>query len=79
MTLDNDDIEAIATLVVAKLGESGDDSVKSDIACRILGVGKRALHDIAIEYPEIKPSGRGGHVYSRTACLRVARLRTKNK
>ena len=74
MTLDNDDIEAIATMVVAKLGE-GDDIIKSDVACRILGVGKRTLRNIAQDYPEIKPSGRGGHCYSRTACMRVARLR----
>lgn len=74
MTLDNDDVEAIAASIVAKL-QPESDTVKSDVACRILGVGRRALRIIAGKYPEIQPSGKGSHWFSRAACVRVARIR----
>lgn len=74
MTLDSEDVEAIAALIVAKL-QPETDSIKSDIACRVLGVGKRALRMIADQYPEIQPAGKGSHWFSRAACARVARIR----
>ena len=78
MTLDQEDIDAIVSAVCLSLNKSGEDDIRSDDAMRILGIrSKRALFNIARKYPEIKPGGKGAHIYSRAACLRLAAVRKK--
>ena len=76
MTLDQDDISAIADAVARRLGMESSNEIKIEQAKIILGVGsKRAVWNIAKKYPEIKPYGKGSHTFSRQACLRVAQIR----
>ena len=74
MTLDIDDINAIVQGVLAGLS-SGNDNIKSEQAKIILGVGDRQLNNLVNRYPELKPKGKGSHYYSRSACIRVAKLK----
>lgn len=75
MTLDQEDIEAIAESVAIRLNAGGCDEIKVEDAMRILAVNRRTICNIARLYPEIKPGGKGTHLFSRAACLRVAWIR----
>ena len=75
MTLDQDDVRAIVDGVVATLNKSPNDNIRIDEAKRILGLGRRAITNLVADYPELKPAGKGSHYFSRSACMRLARLR----
>ena len=75
MTLDKDDVRAIVDGVVAALNKSPSDNIRIDEAKRILRLGRRAITNLVVAYPELKPAGKGSHYFSRSACLRLARLR----
>lgn len=75
MTLDREDIEAIAEAVERRLGALGGPEIKADEACRMLGVGRRALFELTRKYPEIQPFGKGTHKFDRKAVARLAWIR----
>lgn len=79
MTLDREDIEAIAEAVERRLGERKDGEIRADEACRILGIGRRQLFEIARKYPEIQPGGKGTHKFSRSVCMRLSWLKKAKK
>lgn len=78
LTITQDDIDAIAAAVAEKLRTTGREEIKVNDAMDILGVSKRTLFDLVQRYPELKPGGTGSHTFSRSACVRVARLRRKD-
>lgn len=75
MTLDREDIEAIAEAVERRLGALGVPEIKADEACRMLGVGRRQLFELGRKYPEIQPGGKGTHKFDRKAVARLAWIR----
>ena len=79
MTLDKDDIDAIADAVARRMTEDGGERIKADTACLILGINRRTLSTIARKYPEIQPAGKGSHIFSRAACVRIAAIRRGDK
>lgn len=78
MNLTIEDINAIATAVAEKLRITGREEIKINDAMDILGVSRRTLFELVRRYPELKPGGKGSHTFSRSACVRVARLRRKD-
>lgn len=80
MTLDEDDIKLISQIVREIVNASGAEEIRKKDAMKILGVSSaKSLYNISQIYPEIKPAGKNSHFYSRTACLRVARVRAAKR